>query len=59
MAGLRRAGIVRSEKGHGGGWSLGRKLDDVTLAECKRRDGKRPHDDRVSHGSRDCERDRL
>ena len=33
MAGLRRAGIVRSEKGHGGGWSLGRKLDDVTLAE--------------------------
>jgi DNA-binding IscR family transcriptional regulator len=33
MAGLRRAGIVRSEKGHGGGWSLSRKLDDVTLAE--------------------------
>lgn len=33
MAGLRRAGIVRSEKGHGGGWSLARKLDRVTLAD--------------------------
>jgi len=33
MAGLRDAGIVRSVKGHGGGWSLARKLDDVTLAD--------------------------
>ena len=33
MAGLRDAGIVRSEKGHGGGWSLARKLDEVTLAD--------------------------
>lgn len=33
MAGLRDAGIVRSEKGHGGGWSLGRDLDRVTLAD--------------------------
>jgi Rrf2 family protein len=31
MAGLRLAGIVRSEKGHGGGWSLERKLEDVSL----------------------------
>lgn len=31
MAGLRAAGIVRSEKGHGGGWSLVRRLSDVTL----------------------------
>jgi len=31
MAGLRAAGIVRSEKGHGGGWSLVRPLDEVTL----------------------------
>jgi len=31
MAGLRAAGIVRSEKGHGGGWSLVRCLEDVTL----------------------------
>jgi Rrf2 family protein len=33
MAGLRDAGIVRSEKGHGGGWSLARRLEDVTLAD--------------------------
>lgn len=33
MAGLRDAGIVRSEKGHGGGWSLGRPLRAVTLDE--------------------------
>lgn len=31
MAGLRAAGIVRSEKGHGGGWSLVRALDEITL----------------------------
>lgn len=31
MAGLRAAGIVRSEKGHGGGWCLGRKLEDISL----------------------------
>jgi DNA-binding IscR family transcriptional regulator len=31
MAGLRAAGIVRSEKGHGGGWSLVRGLDQITL----------------------------
>lgn len=31
MAGLRAAGIVRSEKGHGGGWSLVRSLDEITL----------------------------
>ncbi|WP_394845410.1 Rrf2 family transcriptional regulator [Pendulispora brunnea] len=33
MAGLREAGIVHSEKGHGGGWSLARGLDSVTLGE--------------------------
>lgn len=33
MAGLRDAGIVRSEKGHGGGWRLARPLTAVTLAE--------------------------
>ncbi|MCE9672282.1 Rrf2 family transcriptional regulator [Myxococcus stipitatus] len=33
MAGLREAGILRSEKGHGGGWSLARKLESVTLAD--------------------------
>lgn len=33
IAGLREAGIVRSEKGHGGGWSLSRPLSRVTLAD--------------------------
>ncbi len=31
MAGLREAGFVRSEKGHGGGWQLARPLKDITL----------------------------
>ncbi|HEX4765671.1 MAG TPA: Rrf2 family transcriptional regulator [Lichenihabitans sp.] len=31
MAGLREAGLVRSEKGHGGGWQLARPLRDITL----------------------------
>jgi DNA-binding IscR family transcriptional regulator len=33
LAGLRDAGIVRSEKGHGGGWALERELDRVTLGD--------------------------
>jgi len=33
MAGLRRQGIVCSEKGHGGGWCLARPLDQLTLAD--------------------------
>lgn len=33
MAGLREAGIVRSGKGHGGGWSLARALAAVTLGD--------------------------
>lgn len=31
MAGLRRAGIVRSEKGRGGGWEIASDLHEVTL----------------------------
>jgi len=31
MAGLREAGLVRSEKGHGGGWRLTRPLGQITL----------------------------
>src|SRR5215208_767499 len=31
MAGLREAGLVRSEKGHGGGWTLARPLAQLTL----------------------------
>lgn len=33
MAGLREAGLVRSEKGHGGGWTLSRPLAKVTLGD--------------------------
>jgi DNA-binding IscR family transcriptional regulator len=33
MAGLREAGIVRSEKGHGGGWTIARDLSAVTLRD--------------------------
>ena len=33
MAGLRDAGIVRSEKGHGGGWSLERELASLTMRD--------------------------
>jgi Rrf2 family protein len=33
MAGLRAAGLVRSAKGHGGGWTLVRDLANVTLRE--------------------------
>jgi DNA-binding IscR family transcriptional regulator len=33
MGGLRDAGIVRSDKGHGGGWLLARPLDAVTLRD--------------------------
>jgi len=31
MKGLREAGLVRSEKGHGGGWRLARSLSEITL----------------------------
>jgi len=33
MAGLRDEGYVRSEKGHGGGWTLARNLTDITLRD--------------------------
>ena len=33
MAGLRKAGYVRSEKGHGGGWSIACDLKNVTLLD--------------------------
>ncbi len=36
LAGLRRAGMVRSEKGHGGGWTLTCDLHDVTLLDVHR-----------------------
>lgn len=33
MSGLREHGYVQSEKGHGGGWVLTRKLSDLTLLD--------------------------
>lgn len=33
MAGLRNAGYVHSEKGHGGGWTLVRPLTELTLLD--------------------------
>lgn len=33
MSGLRDEGYVRSEKGHGGGWTLARDLSTVTLRD--------------------------
>ena len=33
MAGLRDQGYVRSEKGHGGGWTLARDLSAITLRD--------------------------
>lgn len=33
MAGLRQAGLVHAEKGHGGGWSLARPLGSFTVAD--------------------------
>ncbi len=33
MAGLREAGFVSSEKGHGGGWEIAADLDNFTLKD--------------------------
>lgn len=33
MAGLRERDFVRSEKGHGGGWTISRDLDRITLKD--------------------------
>lgn len=36
MAGLRDAGYVRSEKGHGGGWAIAADLEKVSLLDIHR-----------------------
>jgi Rrf2 family protein len=36
MAGLREAGFVNSEKGHGGGWTIVRNLNAITLRDVYR-----------------------
>jgi DNA-binding IscR family transcriptional regulator len=33
LAGLREGGYVVSERGHGGGWTLGRALSEITLRD--------------------------
>lgn len=33
MAGLRDAGYVKSEKGHGGGWTLAKPLSEISLLD--------------------------
>ncbi|WP_373049107.1 Rrf2 family transcriptional regulator [Vulgatibacter sp.] len=42
MAGLRERGYVRSEKGHGGGWTLAQPLDAITLLDVYRAVGEPP-----------------
>ena len=36
LAGLRNAGLLSSTKGHGGGWSLSRPLEDISLLDLYR-----------------------
>lgn len=36
MSGLREAGIVQSQKGHGGGWTLTRPLASISIGEIYR-----------------------
>lgn len=33
MASLRKKGIVESQKGHGGGWLLSKKIENITLLD--------------------------
>ncbi|WP_437879443.1 Rrf2 family transcriptional regulator [Pseudomonas sp. LRF_L74] len=42
MAGLREHGYVRSEKGHGGGWTLAQPLAAITLLDVYRAVGEPP-----------------
>lgn len=36
LGGLREAGFVRSEKGHGGGWTIARDLGSITMRDVYR-----------------------
>ncbi len=42
LGGLREAGYVQSEKGHGGGWTLAVPLDAITLLDVYRAVGEPP-----------------
>lgn len=50
MAGLREAGYVRSEKGHGGGWTMACDLAKVTLLDIHNAVGG-PHLFAIGNGS--------
>lgn len=41
FAGLREAGIVISTKGHGGGWSLARPIEEISLLQVRQALGER------------------
>jgi DNA-binding IscR family transcriptional regulator len=36
LAGLRNAGLVKAERGHHGGWRIGRQLSEITLLDVHR-----------------------
>ncbi len=55
MAGLRDAGYVRSEKGHGGGWAIAADLEQVSLLDVHRAvGGPRLFAIGSDHSSPDC-----
>jgi DNA-binding IscR family transcriptional regulator len=55
MAGLRDAGYVRSEKGHGGGWEISADLETVTLLDVHRAvGGPRIFTIGIEHASPEC-----
>ena len=55
FGGLRDAGYVQSEKGHGGGWILATPLDEITLLDVYRAVGEPPlFSDLVSDDRPEC-----
>jgi DNA-binding IscR family transcriptional regulator len=55
FGGLRDMGYVTSEKGHGGGWVLGKPLENITLLDVYRAVGEPPlFSDLVSHDHPEC-----
>lgn len=54
FAGLREAGIVSSQKGHGGGWRFARAPADVTLDQVQRAFGERMAAVASADGSPGC-----
>lgn len=54
MSGLRERGFVRSEKGHGGGWTIACDLGAVTLLDVYEALGRRAAGHGQSHRGVDC-----